>query len=168
MECHEIKKLIPVFLDHELSDADDQQVKAHLLNCPDCQREARAIEKSWDLLGELKAVEPDPNYMARFWQSVDVQMPWYSKIYENVQAVFLQRHWVPAMAGAVIVVMISTIATMQYLKKPNAAAVLVELNEAELEMVANIDLAEHYEIIHELDFFSDFDIIENLNGLGAS
>ena len=32
-------------------------------------------------------------------------------------------------------------------------------------MVANIELAEHYEVIYELDFFSDFEIIEKLNGL---
>ena len=168
MDCREIKKLIPLYVDHELSDADDQQIEAHLLDCPDCRREARAIEKSWDLLGELKAVEPDPNYMARFWKSVDAQTPWYAKIYEDIQDVFRQRRWVPALAGAVIVVLISTVATVQYLQKPNAIGVLAELDEAELEMVANIDLAEHYEIIDELDFFSDFEIIENLNGLGAS
>jgi len=165
MDCHEIKKLIPLYLDHELSAADYQQVEGHLLKCADCRTEARAIEKSWDLLGEIKAVEPDPNYMARFWQSVDAQMPWYAKIYKNVQTVFPQRRWVPALAGAVIVVLISTIATVQYLQKPHAVAVLTELDEAEMEMVANIDLAEHYEVIHELDFFSDFEIIENLSGL---
>jgi anti-sigma factor RsiW len=165
MECHEIKKLIPLYLDHELGAANTQQVEAHLRNCTDCRTEARAIEKSWDLLGEIKAVEPDPNYLARFWQSVDAQMPWHAKIYQNLQAVFLQRRWVPALAGAVIVVLISMIATVQYLQKPNEAAVLAELDEDEMEMVANIDLAEHYEVIHELDFFSDFEIIENLSGL---
>lgn len=168
MDCHEIEKLIPLFLDHELGDSDDQQVEAHLLSCPDCRREARAIEKSWDLIGDIKAVEPDASYMARFWQSVDEQMPRYAKIYKDVQAAFMQRRWVPVLAGAVVVVLISTIATVQYLQKPPPVAVLTELDEAEIEMVANIDLAEHYEVIHELDFFSDFDIIENLNGPGAS
>ena len=165
MDCHKIKKMIPLYLDHELSAADYQQVETHLQNCVDCQSEARAIQQTWDLLGEIKEVEPDPNYMSRFWRSVDAQMPWYAKIYENVQAVFLQRRWVPALAGAVIVLLISTIATVQYLQKPHTVAVLAELDEAEMEMIANIDLAEHYELIHELDFFSDFEIIENLNGL---
>ncbi|MEJ2220988.1 MAG: zf-HC2 domain-containing protein [Desulfobacterales bacterium] len=168
MDCHEIKKLIPLYLDHELGEVDQQQVDAHVQNCPDCQREAREIEKSWELLGEIKAVEPDPNYLARFWQSVDAQMPWYAGIYQDVLAVFQQRRWAPALAGAVIVALISTIATVQFLQKPNDLAVLAELDETELEMVANIDLAEHFEIIHELDFFTDFDIIEKLNGLGAS
>jgi predicted anti-sigma-YlaC factor YlaD len=165
MDCHEIKKLIPLYLDHELNATDYQKVEAHLLNCADCRSEARAIEQSWDLLGEIKAVEPDPNYLVRFWQSVDAQMPWYAKLYKNVQAVFPQRRWIPALAGGVMVVLISTIATVQYLQKPQAVDVLTELNEAEMEMVANIDLAEHFEVIHELDFFSDFEIIENLSGL---
>ena len=165
MDCHKAKKLIPLYLDHELSETDYQQVKKHLQNCADCQSEARTIQKSWDLLGEINAVEPDPNFMSRFWRSVDAQMPWYAKIYENVQAVLLQRRWVPALAGAVIFLLFSTIVTVQYLQKPQTAAVLAELDEAEMEMIANIDLAEHYEVIHELDFFSDFEIIENLNGL---
>jgi anti-sigma factor RsiW len=168
MDCHEIKKLIPLYLDHELGEVDRQRVEGHVQSCPDCRREARAIEKSWDLLVEIKAVEPDPNYRARFWQSVDAQMPWYAGIYRNVLAVFQQRRWAPALAGALIVALISTIIAVQFLKKPNELAVVAELDEAEFEMVANIDLAEHYEIIDELDFFTDFDIIENLNGLGAS
>jgi predicted anti-sigma-YlaC factor YlaD len=165
MDCHKIKNLIPLYLDHELSAADYQQVETHLQNCTDCMSEARAIQQSWDLLGQIKAVEPDPNFMSRFWRSVDAQMPWYSKLYENVQAVFFKRRWVPALAGAVIVLLISTIATVQYLQKPQTVAVLAELDETEMEMIANIYLAEHYEVIHELDFFSDFEIIENLTGL---
>ena len=168
MDCQKIKKLIPIYLDKELEAARHRQVETHLLGCPDCRREARAIEQSWDLLGEIKALEPDPNYIARFWHSVDAQMPWYAKIFKNVQAIFLQRRWLPALAGAVIVVAVSTLATVQYLQKPLATAVLAEIDEAELAMIADMDLAEHYEIISELDFFSDFEIIENLNGFEAS
>ena len=168
MDCHEIKKLIPLYLDYELSEADRQKVEAHVHSCPDCRREARTLEKSWDLLGEIETVKPDPNYLARFWKSVDAQMHWYAGIYQNVLATFQRRRWAPALAGALIVALITTIAAVQLLQKPNELAVLAELDENELEMVADIDLAEHYEIIHELDFFTDFDIIENLNGPGTS
>ena len=41
MDCHKIKKLIPLYLDHELSAADYQQVETHLQNCTDCKSEAR-------------------------------------------------------------------------------------------------------------------------------
>jgi len=168
MDCQKIQKLIPIYLDQQLETAKHRQVEAHLLGCPDCRREARAIEQSWDLLGEIETLKPDPNYIARFWHSVDAQMPWHAKIFKNVQAVFLQRHWAPALAAAVIVVLVITLATVQYLQNPIEPAVLAELDESELEMIADIDLAEHYEIIRELDFFSDFEIIENLNGFEAS
>ena len=168
MDCQEIKKQIPIYLDQELETAKHREVETHLLGCPDCRREARAIEQSWDLLGKIEALEPDPNYIARFWRSVDAQMPWHAKIFKNVQSIFLQRRWVPALAGTVIVVLVSTLATVQYLQKPLAPAELAELDESELAMIADIDLAEHYEIIRELDFFSDFEIIENLNGFEAS
>ena len=168
MDCHEIKKLIPLYLDHGLDEADRQKVEVHVQNCPDCRREARMLEKSWDLLVEIKAVEPDPNYLARFWKSVDARKPWYAGIYQDVLAGFQRRRWAPALVGALIVALITAIAAVQFLQKPNDLAVLAELDENEWEMVADIDLAEHYEIIHQLDFFTDFDIIENLNGPGAS
>ncbi len=168
MNCQETKKLIPVYLDHELEAADRQRVAEHLRACADCQAEVQAIEKSWELLGAIKAIEPDPNYRVRFWRSVDTRSPLHARILQHVQTVFLQRRWVPAMAAAAIVLLVSVISIVQYLQKPQVPAVLAALNDTELEMVANIELAEDYEIIEDMDFFSDFEIIENMNGLEAS
>lgn len=168
MNCQETKKLIPVYLDDELEAADRQRVAEHLRACADCQAEVQAIEKSWELLGAIKAIEPDPNYRVRFWRSVDTRSPLHARILQHVQTVFLQRRWVPAMAAAAIVLLVSVITIVQYLQKPQVPAVLAALNDTELEMVANIELAEDYEIIEDMDFFSDFEIIENMNGLEAS
>lgn len=168
MDCQEIKKLIPIYLDQELGATEHQQVKAHLHICPDCRAEARLLEKSWDLLGEIKAVEPHPNYMSRFWRSVDEQMPWYAKIFQNFQEVWLQHRWVPALAGAAIVVLISTVATVKFLQHPQAVPILADLNATELEMVVNFDLAEDLDIIKDIEFFSDLEIIESLNGSETS
>lgn len=168
MNCQETKKLISVYLDNELETADHQRVAEHLRACADCQAEVRAIEKSWELLGAIKAIEPDPNYRVRFWRSVDTRSPLHASILQHVQTVFLQRRWVPAMAAAAIVLLVSVITIVQYLQKPQVPAVLAALNDTELEMIANIELAEDYEIIEDMDFFSDFEIIENMNGLEAS
>ncbi len=168
MNCQETKKLIPVYLDDELEASDRQRVAEHLRACADCQAEARAIEKSWELLGAIKAIEPDPNYRIRFWRSVDTRSPLHARILQRVRAAFLQRRWVPAIAAAAIVLLVSVITIVQYLQKPHVPAVLAALNDTELEMVANIELAEDYEIIEDMDFFSDFEIIENMNGLEAS
>ena len=168
MDCQEIKKLIPVYLDDELEAAERQQVSDHLQVCADCRAEAQAMEKSWELLAEIEEIEPDPNYRARFWRAVDVRRPWYAKVGQYFQSVFLQRRWVPALAGAAVVVMISVFTINQFLLKPSLPTVLTELKDTELEMIANIDLVEVYEIIQDMDFFTDFDVIENMNGRETS
>ena len=163
MDCHKIKQLIPIYLDHELSSNDHRLVAEHLRTCPDCLAEARAVEKSWDLLGELDEIRPDPQYIARFWLALDAQMPWYEKIMKDVQAAIFQRRWVPVLAGAAAIILVGGLAAHQFLQRPEAISVLAGLNEAELEMVVNFDLAENFEIIENFEFFSDLEVIENLD-----
>lgn len=163
MDCRKIKQIIPVYLDHELSSGDHRLVAEHLRTCPDCLAEAQAMEKSWDLLGELDEIKPDPQYISRFWRALDAQMPWYEPILRDVQTVFLQRRWVPVLAGAAAIVLVAGLVRYQFLQKPETVSVLAELNAAELEMVVNFDLAENLEIIENIDFFSDLEVIENLD-----
>ena len=168
MNCQQTKKLIPVYLDDALDAADRQRVAEHLVSCADCRAEARRIEDVWELLGAVKAVEPPPNYRIRFWQSVDARRPWRARAWQQVQAVLGNRRWLPASAAAAIVLLVSGMAVFQYLEKPQMPAALTALNEIELEMFANIELAEDYEIIQEFDFFTDFEVIESLNGQETS
>jgi predicted anti-sigma-YlaC factor YlaD len=163
MDCLRIKKLIPVYLDHALDTEEQRRVEAHLRICPDCRAEAHAVQKSWEMLAELQEIEPDPNYMARFWRGVEVQTAWYEKVIRAAQEVFVHRRWAPALAGAAVAVLVVTLVTVQYLQKPPAVMILAELNEVELEMVENIDLVENYDVIRDIEFFSDLEIIENLD-----
>jgi predicted anti-sigma-YlaC factor YlaD len=168
MECRKIKKIIPIYLDHELSADDHRLVAEHLRTCPDCLAEARTIEKSWEVLRELDEIKPAPQYIARFWRALDTQMPWYEKILRDVQTVFLQRRWVPVLAGAAVIVFVGGIVTLQFFQRPETVSFLAELNATELEMVVNFELAEDYEIIKDIDFFSDLEVIENLDGFEIS
>ena len=168
MNCQQTKKLLPVFMDDALDSDQRQQVADHLAACADCQAEARALEKTWDLIGTLKAIDPDPNYRVRFWRSVDAGHPWHARLLQVVQSLFAQPRRVPAAAGAAIVVLLGVITVSQLLQKPQIPSVLAGLKDAELEMVAKLEMVEDYEIIQDMDFFSDFEIIEKLNGLGAS
>ena len=168
MNCQETKKRIPIFLDDELEAEEHQLVADHLRNCADCRAEARKIEETWELLGAVKAIEPDPNYNIRFWRSVDAHRPWPARVWHYVQTVFANRRWLPAAATATIILLISFTTVFQYLEKSQVPAVLPALDGIELEMFANIELAEDFEIIQEFDFFTDFEIIESLNGQEAS
>ena len=168
MDCLKIKQIIPVYLDQELSSDDHQLVAAHLRTCPDCLAEAQAMQKSWDVLGELDEIKPDPQYISRFWRALDAQMPWYEKILREVQTVFLQRRWVPVLAGAAAIVLVGGLVRYHFLQEPETVSVLAELNAAELEMVVNFDLAENFEIIENIEFFSDLELIENLDDFEIS
>lgn len=168
MDCHIIKPLIPAYLDHELNSDDQRRVAAHLGTCPDCRAEARAMEKSWEVLGELQEIEPHPGYIARFWRALDDRMPWYEKILKDLQTVFLQRRWVPVLAGAVVIILVGGLVRYQFLQKPEAVLVLAELNAADLEMIANLEMAQDYEIIENMDFFSDLEVIEKLDDFEIS
>ena len=163
MNCHEIKKLIPIYLDEEIEAVDRQRVDDHLQTCADCRAEIRAIEKSWELLDTIKAIEPDPNYRLRFWQAVDARQARPVSILQRIQNLFWQQRWVPVAAAAAIVLLVSVITITSFFQKPQLPAVVAALDETELEMVANMDLIEDYEIIQDMDFFSDFDIIEQIN-----
>ncbi|MGD2187433.1 MAG: zf-HC2 domain-containing protein [Desulfobacterales bacterium] len=163
MDCRKIKEMIPIYLDHELDADEHRLVAAHLRICPNCQAEAHAMEKSWEMLGELDEIKPDPRYITRFWRTLDAQTSWYEKILRDLRIVFLQRRWVPVFAGVAVIVLASGILTFHFLQSNRAVSVLTELNEAELEMVTNFDLAENYEIIRDIDFYSDIEIIENLD-----
>ena len=164
MNCQEAKRLISLFLDDELNGADHRQVGDHLETCDECRSEALAIEKTWELLGALETIEPDPNYRIRFWRSVDASSTWHSRILQSIQSIFIKHRWIPVTAAAATVLLVSVISTMQYSQKPGIPADLAALTGTELEMIVDIELAENYEIIKDIDFFTDFDIIEEMDG----
>ena len=168
MNCQEAKTLIPIFLDEALEAEERQRVEDHLRTCAECRAEARKIEETWELLGAVKAIEPEPNYRIRFWRSVDARRPLHARVLQHVQSVFVNRRWLPAAAAATIVLLISVMTVIDYLEKPQMPAVLTALDQIELEMFTNLELVEDLEIIQEFDFFTDFEIIESLNGHEAS
>lgn len=55
-DCKFIEKL-NAYLDNELDEVDFKQLKDHLLNCPDCQAEIRAINKINDFLSSYQDEE---------------------------------------------------------------------------------------------------------------
>jgi anti-sigma factor RsiW len=63
-------ELLPAYLDNQLDAAAAGRVKSHVAMCPDCREEERMLAASWNLLGSLEAIEPSPDFRARFWEKV--------------------------------------------------------------------------------------------------
>lgn len=168
MNCRKIKKLIPVYLDGEQEDHERSLVEAHLKTCQCCRKEAQAIEKSWKMLGEIKAIKPDPLYMSRFWVGVDGQTSWYEKILQQTRKIFFQRRWIPALASAGVIIVVAGITIHNHFQSHEADTMVADLSEVDLGMVEYIDIIENFDLIREIDFFSDLEIIENIDTFEAS
>ena len=168
MNCAQVKKLIPVYLDGELEGDEIRLVKEHLAACPACQQEMRAFEKSWEMLDTWEDIEPTPGYVSRFWSTVSQQRPWQEKLSRFVRERLLNRRLTPALATACVVVLVGLFALRIYWQVQESQNLLVDLSEEELEMVENMELVENFDILENMEFLEDLEIIENLDALESS
>jgi predicted anti-sigma-YlaC factor YlaD len=60
MKCHSVQKKLSAYQDGELDPKEQEQVKTHLLNCQSCSEQFAQLERTWQTLGELKEIHPDP------------------------------------------------------------------------------------------------------------
>jgi anti-sigma-K factor RskA len=168
MDCREIQKLVPVFLDGELEPSQQQRVETHLQTCAECRKEVQAVQKTWEMLGELDDIQPAPNYEARFWARISEQAPWHEKALNELRELFVNRRFIPALAAAGVILLVTFVTIYQYSQKPEKINLLAEFSDVDLDMVENFELVENYDLIHDIDFLSDLDIIDRLDEIDAS
>lgn len=167
MDCNEIKKLIPIFLDGELAADEHQMVESHLGICAACRNEAQAVQGAWEMLGELDDIQPDPNYKTRFWARVAGQTSRQEKIFDYIRSLFLNRRLAPALAAAGLILAVTLVATYKYFQPLPTDGRIAEFNNVELDMLENIDLVENFDLIRDIELLSDLEIIEGLDEMDA-
>lgn len=166
MKCQDIKKLIPEYIENDLQPKQNHIVAEHLLDCQVCRHEVETMKKTWGLLTQLPGLEPNPNYISRFWTELSLrQQPWHEKALETILGYLPQRRLAPALATACLVLIMGLFAVKNYLYISKSEEALANLNQDDLEMVEFVDLAENYDIIEEIEFLEDLEIIENLDTL---
>ena len=163
MKCEDIKKFIPIYLDKELEPKESQIVKDHLAVCPGCRQECEAYERSWHLLGELEDIQPEPNYIGRFWTKLAQRQTWSEKLREAVSAGSLNKQLAPAVVMACLILLVVGISINRNIQVGATNQMLAQMNEEELIFVENIELAENLDVIEEIDFLEDLDLIESLD-----
>ena len=62
MKCNRAKRRLSAFLDGELKEKEGKEIKSHLEGCSSCSEELKKLSFSWDILLNLKPVEP-PLYL---------------------------------------------------------------------------------------------------------
>ena len=168
MQCKQIKQLIPEYIEGGLKGDARTRLESHLKTCRGCREETRLMEKTWRMLGEVEDIKPEPHYISRFWAAVDAQQPWYEKIFRQTKELVFQRHWVPAMAAAGVILIVGGITLRYYNRVPETETVVAAFTDVDPGMVESIDIIENLELIQDIDFYTDLEIIENLDESEAS
>jgi anti-sigma factor RsiW len=58
MKCRKIQKRLSAYQDGELRSVEQERVKIHLMDCPECRREYIELQRIWHVLGELPDIQP--------------------------------------------------------------------------------------------------------------
>ena len=75
MECRTVREELVAFLDNEVSATLKTQIEAHLKECPDCVREMRALQASWQMLDRNLPPEPGADFTASVMSRVREAAP---------------------------------------------------------------------------------------------
>ncbi|MBU0567406.1 zf-HC2 domain-containing protein [bacterium] len=62
MKCKRVQRRLSAFLDRELKEREEKEIKTHLPGCSSCSKELKEMSSAWNLLLELKPVE-SPAYL---------------------------------------------------------------------------------------------------------
>jgi anti-sigma factor RsiW len=63
-DCERIEKLLPLFIEDDLPDADSAAVSAHISGCAECRRSFESYIKLEETLGSMPEILPDPRVVS--------------------------------------------------------------------------------------------------------
>ncbi len=101
MKCRSVQKKLSAYQDGELDPKEQEQVKIHLLKCQSCSEQFAQLERTWQTLGELKEIHPDPWFYSQLVRKI--REPRERDLSLGLQWVF-QRIRTPAIASILLAV----------------------------------------------------------------
>jgi len=161
MKCQKIRRLIPDFLEGQLSDKLNILVSGHLKLCRECVKEKELYEKFWQLAGSLEDIEPEPAFKSRFWTRLAREQVESERSPDLGILGLLLRHRL-ALATAVAVMIAISVVLPNYLQQRSIELLASKISEEEVVLVENIDLLENLNVISDIDFLVNMEFIESL------
>lgn len=163
MRCQKIRRLIPNFLEGQLSDKLKTLISGHIKVCRGCAKEKELYEKSWQLAGSLEDVEPEPGFKSRFWTRLASEEwePDRGASALGILGLFLRHRLV--LASAVAVMIAISVVLPNYLQQRSIDLLVAKITEEEVIMVEKIDLLENLDVINDIDFLENMELIESLD-----
>ncbi len=114
MSCEEYEKLIPVYLDGELSGEQKEKLEEHLGGCSHCSQELLKFKKLKEVTEEMKFVEPPEEAWRRYWTGV------YNRLERGIG-------WILTSIGAIILLFYGAWLMLQGLIKDPHLALMVKI-----------------------------------------
>ena len=153
MRCGRVRKQLSLFLDGRLGEAKKTKIEVHLAECNRCNREKELLSRTWETLQEWKETDAPPGFKAQFW----------GRITREKQATRRERkapvspprlwRWSPALVTGIILFL----AIGLYVGAPPG-----RVNEEEIQISGQLGLLENMEVIRNLDWLGDFEVIEQM------
>ena len=114
-------------------------------------------QKLWECLQKWQDIEPSPTYQSAFWTRLTSGKPWYQRSLENISKVLLKP--APAFAALALIFIFGFFMT----KGLDPSAKIARLSQEEIQMIENLELAENYVIIKDIEFWENLEVIEKLD-----
>jgi len=113
--CSAVSKLLEKYYDQEVTDEERSLVEAHLVDCPACQDVLKSMEKLGDLVKAPVEEAVEKEDFPWVWQKIErgIRLEERSTFWKTLRSwlqislSFRRRVWVPALATAVIVLLIT-------------------------------------------------------------
>ncbi|NBD07786.1 MULTISPECIES: anti-sigma factor [Corallococcus] len=150
---------LTAYVDGELPPPHRARVEAHLGTCAACQGTERLLRVTVARMAELPAFTPSPSARRELLARVDALPPtWRERLAHLLKPGVL----VPSAGLATAAVLALLVAGRARVEAPG----LEEWDAGALEVAANLELVEDYEVLG-LDSSDDLEVVENLHELGV-
>jgi anti-sigma factor RsiW len=169
MNCSDIRNLLSLYTEDALEEPERGRVAAHVAGCAECRREAEILSQSWEMLGELDEIEPNPFYVSRFYARLAERKPWYAPWVDAIRSLSARRRLLPALAAVCLVAVIGIgVVRVQLKSSEQERLAAAHLNGLDMELFESLELAEHLDLMQALEFLPDLEIIQALDAIEAS
>lgn len=118
MYCESVAKLLPPYLDLELSEGDRTELEEHIEVCPACKAELENQRELWDRLGEFR-VRTHVDAPAELWLVIERRLQPAGQVRRNGRIISLFRR--PLTTAATLTILIGTAAFLGFWLSPGAA-----------------------------------------------
>lgn len=147
MDCKDVAENIGAMIDNALEERVAEQLRKHLFRCADCRRLYEEELQLWRLLNVYHGIEPSEEFIKAVMQRIHKERLSLRRVVAVISAV-----------AAVILLSVFLITSPQKDVELSLDSIAEILQQEEL--LANIELAEEWEVAALMDFLASVDDVE--------